>query len=153
MRKRCKRKVWSTNIDAVAHAIAGACITDTSSLNQLRQNEVTALETIKSGEGGVQEWRILVDMMNIAEMMGKKGIGPEVLEHCKTGNKAMTEAAKRYETTKKIVLSGEGLKALGDIMEYHDLQRTSIARSEYERMIRKTANYIKSHGKDVVEIT
>lgn len=153
MRKRCKRKVWATNIDTVAHAIAGACVTDTWSLNQLRQNELTALETIKAGEGGVQEWRILVDMMNIAEMMGKKGIGPEVLEHCKTGNKAMQEAAKRYETTKKIVLSGEGLKALGDIMEYHDLQRTSIARSEYEKMIRKTANYIKSHGKDVVEIT
>jgi hypothetical protein len=50
-------------------------------------------------------------------------------------------------------LSGQGIRAIKDVWEFHDIQRTSIARSEYEKMIRKTANYIKSQGKDVVEIT
>jgi hypothetical protein len=49
-------------------------------------------------------------------------------------------------------LTGEGLKALGDIMEYHDLQRTSVSRAKYQQMIDKTRNYLKSHGKYVTHI-
>ena len=152
MRKRCRRRVWSTSINPIAHAIAGACISDTASLNELRKNELKSLEAMKTGEAGVQEWQILCDMMNIAEMMGKNGIGPEVLDHCPAATEALHRAAKRYEATKRMGLSGEGLKALGDIMEYHDLQRTSISRSQYEKMIQKTTNYLKSHGKNVTHI-
>jgi flavin-binding protein dodecin len=152
MRKRCRRRVWSTEINAVAHAIAGACVTDTNSLNQLRVGEVKALEAMKTGEAGVQEWQVLVDMMNIAEMMGRNGIGPEVLDHCEAANEALHRAAKRYEATKRMGLSGEGLRALGDIMEYHDLQRTSVSRAKYQQMIEKTRNYLKSHGKYVTHI-
>jgi flavin-binding protein dodecin len=144
--------VWSTEINAVAHAIAGACVTDTNSLNQLRVGEVKALEAMKTGEAGVQEWQVLVDMMNIAEMMGRNGIGPEVLDHCEAANEALHRAAKRYEATKRMGLSGEGLRALGDIMEYHDLQRTSVSRAKYQQMIEKTRNYLKSHGKYVTHI-
>jgi len=39
-----------------------------------------------------------------------------------------------------------------DLWEYHDLQRTSVARSIYEQMIQKTMNNIMSRGKDVVEV-
>lgn len=152
MRKRCRRRVWSTSINPIAHAIAGACVADTGSLNELRKNELKSLEAMKSGEAGVQEWQILTDMMNIAEMMGRNGIGPEVLEHCEIANEALYRAAKRYEATKRMGLSGEGLRALGDIMEYHDLQRTSVSRSTYEKMIQKTTNYLKSHGKYVTHI-
>ena len=152
MRKRCRRRVWSTDINPIAHAIAGACVPDVGSLNELRLGEVRSLELMKTGEAGVQEWQILCDMMNIAETMGRNGIGPEVLEHCEIANEALHRAAKRYEATKKMGLSGEGLKALGDIMEYHDLQRTSVSRSKYEQMIEKTKNYLKSHGKYVTHI-
>lgn len=152
MRKQCRRRVWSTSINPIAHAIAGACIADTASLNELRKNELKSLEAMKTGEAGVQEWQILCDMMNIAEMMGKSGIGPEVLDHCAAATEALHRAAKRYEATKRMGLSGEGLKALGDIMEYHDLQRTSVSRSQYEKMIQKTTNYLKSHGKNVTHI-
>ena len=152
MRKRCRRRVWSTEINPIAHAIAGACIPDTGSLNELRLGELRSLDLMKTGEAGVQEWQILCDMMNIAETMGRNGIGPEVLEHCEIANEALHRAAKRYEATKKMGLTGEGLKALGDIMEYHDLQRTSVSRSVYEKMIEKTRNYLKSHGKYVTHI-
>lgn len=152
MRKRCRRKVWSTDINPIAHAIAGACITDTGSLNELRLNELKSLEAMKNGAAGVQEWQILADMMNISETMGRNGIGPEVLEHCEIANEALHRAAKRYEATKKMGLSGEGLRALGDIMEYHDLQRTSVSRAKYQQMIEKTTNYLKSHGKYVTHL-
>lgn len=152
MRKRCRRKVWSTDINPIAHAIAGACITDTGSLNELRLNELKSLEAMKNGTAGVQEWQILADMMNISETMGRNGIGPEVLEHCEIANEALHRAAKRYEATKKMGLSGEGLRALGDILAYHDLQRTSVSRAKYQQMIEKTTNYLKSHGKYVTHI-
>jgi hypothetical protein len=152
MRKRCRRRVWSTDINPIAHAIAGACITDAGSLNELRLNELKSLENMKAGTAGVQEWQILTDMMNISEMMGRNGIGPEVLDHCEIANEALHRAAKRYEATKKMGLSGEGLRALGDIMEYHDLQRTSVSRAKYQQMIEKTKNYLRSHGKYVTHI-
>lgn len=151
-RKQCKRKIWSTNINPIAHAIAGASITDIGSLNQLRVGEVRSLDLMTRGEAGVQEWQILVDMMNIAETMGKNGIGPEVLPFCQEATLALHEAAKRYEATKKMGLSGSGIKAIREIMEYHDLQRTSIHRSKYEQMIKKTSNYLRSRGKDVTVI-
>jgi len=153
MRKRCRRKVWSTSINPIAHAIAGAAISDKSSLDKLRLNELSAIDNMVHGRGGVEDWRWIADVINIAETMGKNGIGPEVLPYCKEAQEAMLEAAKRYEDKGKMGLSGVGIKAIKDVWEFHDLQRTSISRATYERMIQKTANYIKSHGKDVTEIT
>jgi hypothetical protein len=152
MRKQCKRKVWSTSIDTLAHAIAGAAITDKQALDKLRMFELNAIDNMVHGRGTVEDWRFIADYMNIAETMGVNGIGPEVLPHCQLAQQALFEAAKRYETTGKMGLSGLGIKAIKDVWEYHDLQRTSIARSEYERMIQKTANYIKNKGKNVVEV-
>jgi hypothetical protein len=39
-RKKCKRKVWSTQINPVAHAIAGAAVADSASLDKLRLCEL-----------------------------------------------------------------------------------------------------------------
>ena len=79
MRKKCRRKIWSTRIDPIAHAIAGAAITDEQSLNKLRLGELNAIDAIVRGEGTVTHWQLLVDCMNIAETMGDNGIGPEVI--------------------------------------------------------------------------
>ena len=152
MKKQCRRKIWSTNINPIAHAIAGASITDKASLNKLRLGELTALDAMTRGAGTVEDWRLLVDMMNIAETMGKNGIGAEVLEHCAKAQEALHQAALRYEKTRKMGLSGVGINALREIYEYHDLQRLSIPRSVYERMIEKTRNYLRSQGKDVTVI-
>jgi len=152
MKKQCKRKVWSTNINAVAHAIAGAAVADNKSLDKLRLSELSAIDAMTKGMGTTEDWRWLADICNIAETMGKSGIGPEVLPYCDEAQKALLEAADRYQKTGKMGLSGVGISKIKDLWEYHDLQRTSIARSKYERMIQKTANYIRSKGKDVIEI-
>jgi hypothetical protein len=151
-RKKCKRKVWATNIDPIAHAIAGACVSDNNALDKLRLCELAAIDAMSKGMGTVEDWRWLADVVNIAETMGKNGIGPEVLPYCEIVQQALLEAADRYQKTKKMGLSGIGLSKVKDLWEYHDLQRTSVARSVYEKMIQKTANNIKSHGKDVVEV-
>ena len=63
MRKVCKRKVWSTKINPIAHAMAGAAVTDESSLNKLRLGELSALEAMRMGKGTLEDWRLLVDLL------------------------------------------------------------------------------------------
>ncbi len=150
-RKRCKRKVYPL-LNSLAHGIAGAAVSDKQSLDKLRLCELSAIDAMTKGMGTTEDWRWLADVVNISETMGKEGIGPEVLPYCTEVQAALLEAAERYQKTGKMGLSGTGISKIKELWEYHDLQRTSIARSEYEKMIRKTANYIKSHGKDVVEI-
>ena len=152
MRKKCKRKVWSTSINPLAHAIAGAAVADNAALDKLRLCELSAIDAMTKGMGTPHDWRWLADVLNISETMAKHGIGPEVLPYCEEAQKALLEAKERYDKTGKMGLSGTGIKAIKELWEYHDLQRTSVARSEYERMIQKTMNHVRSHGKDVVEV-
>lgn len=151
MRKRVRRKHYAL-VNPIAHAIAGAAITDKDSLNKLRLAELAALDAMTKGLATVEEWRVLVDMMNVSEVMGLNGIGPEVLPHIEIAQDALHRAAKRYEETKKMGLSGVGINALREIYEYHDLQRVSISRSEYEKMIDKTRNRIRSGAAEVVHV-
>jgi hypothetical protein len=131
----------------------GAAITQREKLNQLRMLEYSALEAITKGNGTVQDWRTLVDVLNLSEMMGKNGIGPEVLPICEIAQESLHKAAMRYQETMRMGLDGEGIKAIRDLIEYADLQQGSISRSEFERYIQKTKDCIRSHGDKVVEIS
>jgi hypothetical protein len=105
------------------------------------------------GNATTSDWRVLVDMLNVAETMSTNGIGIEVLEVCQIVQKEMEAAAHRYEKTRKMGLSGTGIRYIKELYALHDLQRTSISRSEFERMIDKTINYIRSNNHRVVHIT
>ena len=104
------------------------------------------------GQGTVQDWRTLVDVLNLAETMGRGGIGPEVLPICEKAQESLHKAAMRYQETMQMGLDGVGIKAIRELIEYADLQQASISRSEFERYIKKTKDYIRSHGDKVVEI-
>ena len=114
--------------------------------------EYSALEAITKGQGTVGDWRTLVDVLNLSEMMGKNGVGPEVLPICEKAQESLHKAAMRYQETLRMGLDGEGIKACRDLIEYADLQQGSISRSEFERYIQKTKDHIRSNGNLVVEI-
>jgi hypothetical protein len=153
MRKKTKRKVWAL-IDPTQHAIIGASITQRSKLDQLRMLEYSALDAITKGQGTIHDWRTLVDVLNLSETMARNGIGKdEVLPVCEKAQKALHEAAMRFQSTKRMGLSGEGIQAVRELIQYADLQQSSISRSEFERYIQKTKNYIKSNNDLVTEIT
>ena len=151
MRKTTKRKHWNL-IDSVTHAIIGAAITQRDKLDKLRMLEYSALDSMTKGSGTVTDWRTLVDVLNLAEMMGKNGIGPEVLPICEKAQNSLHKAAMRYQETMRMGLNGEGIKAIRDLIEYADLQQGSISRSEFERYIQKTKDHIRSNSNLVVEI-
>jgi hypothetical protein len=152
MRKRTKRKVWNL-IDPLTHALVGAAITQRDKLDKLRLLEYSALDALTKGSGTVQDWRTLVDVLNLSEMMGKNGVGPEVLPICQTAQDSLHKAAMRYQETMRMGLDGQGIQAIRDLIEFADLQQSSISRSEFEKYIQKTKDYIRSHGDKVVEIS
>jgi hypothetical protein len=152
MRKRTKRKFWSTEINTITHAIVGAAITHRDKLDKLRLLEYSALEAISKGQGTIHDWRVLVDVLNLSETMGRAGVGPEVLPICEKAQASLHKAAERYQTTLRVVLDGVGIQACRDLIEFADLQQGSIPRSEFEKFIQKTKDYIRSHGDKVVEI-
>ena len=95
------------------------------------------------GAGTVTDWQTLVDVLNLAETMGKHGVGAEVLPVCEKAQDSLHKAAMRYQETKKMGLDGEGIQAIRDLIEYADLQQSSIPRSEFEKYIQKTKDYIR----------
>lgn len=152
MRKQTKRKFWAL-IDPIQHSIIGASITPRKTLDKLRFTEYAALDAITKGMGTIQDWRTLVDLLNLSEQMARGGIGKdEVLPVCAKAQTALHEAAIRYQKTMRIGLDGVGIKAIRDLIEYADLQQGSITWAEFERYIKKTKDYIRSNGNLVVEI-
>lgn len=151
MRKQCRRKVYQL-VDTVAHAIAGAGITTDDCLKQLKDKEQAAIEAMRTGNATVYTWQELVDMNNICQVMARNGIGPEALVDCMMAEIELKQATKRFEATGRMLLTGMGLKAIQEVSEWHQLQRKSISRAEYERMIEKTRNKIRSRSKDVTVI-
>jgi len=151
MRKHTKRKIWAL-IDPIQHGIIGAAITPRQTLNKLRFTEYAALESMVKGSGTIHDWRTLVDVLNLSEMMAKNGVGPEVLPVCEKVQDSLHKAAIRYQETMQMGLDGPGIQAIRDLLEYADLQQSSIPRAEFERYVQKTKNYIKSNGNMVVEI-
>ena len=152
MRKQCRRKIWS-KVNPIEHAITGAAITPEDKLDKLRMGELSAIESMVKGNATTNDWRVLVDMLNIAETMATNGIGIEVLAVCVIVQKEMEAAAHRYEKTRKMGLTGTGIRYIKELYALHDLQRISISRAEFERMIDKTINYIRSNNHRVVHIT
>jgi hypothetical protein len=150
-RKKTKRKHWNL-VNPISHALVGASITQRDKLDKLRLLEYSALDAMTKGSGTISDWRTLVDVLNLSEMMGKNGVGPEVLPICEKAQESLHKAAMRYQETLRMGLDGQGIKAIRELIEYADLQQGSISRSEFERYIQKTKDHIRSNSNLVVEI-
>jgi hypothetical protein len=151
MRKQCRRKIYDL-INPITHAITGASITADEFLDKLKSKELAAIEAMRTGNATIYTWQELVDMNNICQVMARNGVGPEALVDCMLAEIELKHAAKRYEATGKMLLTGTGLRSINEVLEWHHLQRSSISRSEYDRMIQKTRNKIRSRSKDVTVI-
>jgi hypothetical protein len=57
---------------------------------------------------------------------------------------ALGAAHDRFKAGQHLGFDGPGLQAVRDLAEFHDLQRSSVSRAEYERAIKKTADRIRS---------
>lgn len=149
MRKQTRRKIWDTSINPVMHAMVGASITDDETLNVARKKEADSLKAFKTGTATKQDWNNINAVVRLAESMADANIGPEVMVHVKIAEMHLIDARERYERIGKMGSTGPGLQAFQDIIEYHELQRTSVARSVYEKHIKRVTDLIRSKSSKV----
>jgi hypothetical protein len=149
MRKQTRRKVWSTNINPVAHAMAGASITDAESLNILRAKENGSMEAFRNGSATKQDWNNINAVVRLAESMADANIGPEVMVYCKIAEMHLLDAQDRFKRLGKMGSTALGLQSFQEIIEWHELQRTSVARSVYEKHIKRVTDMIKSRSSKI----
>lgn len=142
-RKKCRRKVWAL-VNPVAHAIEGAAIAPRADLDKLLLREIASLDSIIKGHGTMKEWQDLAALNNLTQTLAGQGVGPEAMEAAHKAEAALIDAAARFERTGRMGFTGEGIQALREVIEYHDLQRSSISRSEYEKAIQLTLARIRS---------
>lgn len=140
MRKRCRRKHWGVDPLATEVAISGACVIDDRRLALLRKVENAALEAFQFGRATWDHWSTIKAVVQPARVLVELGVGPEVLPTIELVERFLLEASARHESTGRLGATGPDLQAVRDLYEYHDLQRTSVDLSTYQRAVEKAIN-------------
>ena len=122
----------------------GAAITDKASLDKLRLKELSCIESFRAGTADREDWKALADCLNLCETMATEGIGREAMPSCEAAQAALERAHDRHKETGRYGIDGPGLQALRELFEWHDAQRSAIARSQYERIIALTSARLKN---------
>ena len=133
----------------VTHAMAGAAITDKESLDVLRKGENGSMTAFRNGTATKADWNNINTVVRLAESMAGAGVGPEVMVHVKIAEMHLLDAQERFVRLGKMGSTALGLQSFQDILEYHDLQRTSVARSVYEKHIKRVSDMVKSRSSKI----
>ena len=107
------------------------------------------MDAFRNGSATKQDWNNINAVVRLAESMADAGIGPEVAVHCKIAEMHLLEAQERFKRLGKMGSTGLGLQSFQDILEYHDLQRTSVARSVYEKHIKRITDMLRSRSSKI----
>lgn len=147
-RKHCRRKVINP-VNPITLAIEGAAITPAARLDRLRVLELAALEQFKAGKATQDDWRVMADVINVCDTFARGDVGKEALPAIERAEAALAAGHARFKAHGRIGRAAGEYEALLDVYEFHDLQRQSVSRSEYEAAIKKTADRIRSAAPDV----
>lgn len=152
MRKKTRRKIYKL-VDPIKMAMMGAAVAHKEVIDKVRIKELVAIDDFYKGTANLESFTMLTSMNNITMTFADEGIGIEAKEPCLVLEQALLDAARRFEQTGRMGLSGLGLNAAREVQQLHDLQRISITRGEYEKLLDKTENILRSKGRQVKELT
>lgn len=156
MKKRTRRKVW-TLMNPLTLAIEAAAPATGEDLERLRVGELAAIESFVTGTATHDDWNLLRQMANVSQCMAIKGVGVEAFEPSESAQRALALCYDRARRLGKYGLTGPELTALRECQSYHDLQRVSIPRREYEGYIaltmawEKNGHLVKPHAEYLQE--
>lgn len=138
MRKRTKRKVVKL-MNPISLAIEGATIPRQDKLDELRVRELAAIDAFAIGKGHLQAWHDMRTMVLVCREMAIGQVGPEAIPACDKALEIMARGDTMIHPAEDLMtMPEEAIEAIKDVFAFHDLQRQSISRAEYERFIRKT---------------
>jgi hypothetical protein len=143
MKKQTKRKIYLL-LNPIEHAMKGAAIATDEDLKAHKDRENASLQAFRDGTATKVDWHNLNTVVRLAESLAMSGIGEEVLVQAKIAEMHLLEAYERHARIGKMGTTGLGLQSLQDILEYHDLQRKSIANSVYKNHINSVTNKVRS---------
>ena len=107
------------------------------------------MAAFRSGTADRHDWNNINAVVRLAESMADAGIGPEVMVHAKIAEMHLLDAQDRFKRIGKMGSTALGLQSFQDIIEYHELQRTGVARSVYEKHIKRITDMIKSRSSKI----
>jgi hypothetical protein len=142
MKKRTRRKVYAL-INPITYVIEGVRVATDDALDQLRIRELSAIDNLTHGCATEVDFYNIKAMIGICRTMALGGIGIEAAEACKLASEYQAQDKQRFDLTGRMATTGPGLQAYRDVFEYHDLQRQSISRAEYERFIQAEIKKVK----------
>lgn len=137
-RKATRRKHHYAKGSGLLVAMEGASVIQARKLGQLRLRELSTIEAFVKGNATRDDWLEVAGWLNCSQTMAESNIGPEAIEAVNRCQAALELAYARNKATGRLVLDAAGIKAVRDMHEYYDLQRTSIDLRTYEAMLRKT---------------
>jgi len=139
MRKSCKRKHWNTSpgFSAVAHAIIGACAINDEVLQDIRIRELSAIQSMQDHAGTEQDLYDVLALYSMSVVMAENGVGKfEVMPVCDQARTAIANLIKRFEKWGKFDARESEITILRELWDWHDAQRKSIPRSDYDKYLK-----------------
>lgn len=149
--RRSKRYVL--HITPLEMAIRNAATAPKQSRDLLATADLSTLNTITRGKGRLSDFRYLVDVSNLCEVLAKdyRIGGDEVLEAVKSAESAFLSCAARIEKTGKIGFSGPELQAVREMLQWAAAQREAASRGVYLSAIKLLSARVKG-GSVTVEM-
>ena len=145
--KSCRRrsKRYVEFITPLETAIRNAATAPKQSRDKLALADLSTLDTITRGKGRLSDFRYLVDICNLCEVLAKdyKIGGEEVLDAVKVAEAAFLSCARRIEATGKIGFSGPELQAVREMLEWAQAQREAASRGVYLAAIKLLSARVK----------
>lgn len=134
MRKRSKYRPKGVIMDTMTWVQAGMKRVDALSAGTtLKIRNYDAMNTLRLGTATRREIDAIIDAMNVAEALCKRGTGgdwlPEIQE---AQNQLLTLARRGVANDMRFIVRGEELKALNLGMEIHDAQLEAVTVKELE---------------------
>ena len=149
--RRSKRYVL--HITPLETAIRNAATAPKQSRDLLATADLSTLETITRGKGRLSDFRYLVDISNLVEVLARdfRIGGEEVLAAVKAAEEAFLSCARRIEERGKMGFSGPELQAVREMLEWHQAQREAASRGVYLAAIKLLGARVKG-GSVTVEM-
>jgi len=156
MRKRSKYRPKGVIRDTMTWVQAGMKRVDAISAGTtLKIRNYDAMNNLRLGQATRREIDAIIDAMNVAEALCKRGTGGDWLPEIQAAQDNLLELARRgVANDMRFIVRGEELKALNLGMEIHDAQLEAVTVRELELAMNDVMENLRlKKMRHIVEVT